>query len=137
MAMSSQPRTTPRDAHCEEREGSVGHLLCYSTLGSYRAAAGLCGTTPKTVRRVVERRSRPAAERPARPRNTDPLTALMAEKVRATDGWISAKRPLPACRAAGYRGSACNLRRAVAFIPASGGGLHGRQPPSPRRSDPK
>ncbi len=89
-------------------------LSAYHELGSYRAAAALCGTTPKTVRRVVARRSRPPAERPARPRNTDPLAALLAERVRATDGRISAKRLLPAARAAGYAGSARNLRRAVA-----------------------
>ncbi len=39
-------------------------LSAYRDLGSYRAAAGLCGTTPKTVRRVVERRTRPPVERP-------------------------------------------------------------------------
>jgi transposase len=89
-------------------------LNAYEELGSYRAVAALCGTTHKTVRRVVERRNRPAVERPARPRNTDPLTALIAKRVKATDGRISAKRLLPVCRAAGYAGSARNLRRAVA-----------------------
>ena len=92
-------------------------LSAYRELGSYRAAAALCGTTPKTVRRVVERRAgRPPVEPMARPRNTDPLAALLAERVRATDGRISAKRLLPAARAAGYAGSARNLRRAVATI---------------------
>ena len=93
-------------------------LSAYAELGSYRAAAELCGTTPKTVRRVVERRSRPPAERPPRPRNTDAVSRLIAERVRATDGRISAKRLLPVCRAAGYRGSARNLRRAVAAAKA-------------------
>ena len=89
-------------------------LSAYAELGSYRAAAGLCGTTHKTVRRVVERRGRPPIERPLRPRNTDPLSSLIAERVRSTDGRISAKRLLPVCRAAGYSGSARSLRRAVA-----------------------
>ncbi len=89
-------------------------LSAYRDLGSYRAAAALCGTTPKTVRRVVERRDRPTVEPTPRSRNTDPLTALLAERVRATDGRISAKRLLPASRTAGYAGSARNLRRAVA-----------------------
>jgi transposase len=92
----------------------VNILSAYAELGSYRAAAGLCGTTHKTVRRVVERRGRPPTERPPRPRNTDPLASLIAERVRATDGRISAKRLLPVCRATGYTGSARNLRRAVA-----------------------
>ena len=94
-------------------------LSAYRELGSYRAAAGLCGTTPKTVRRVVERRGRPPLERPPRPRATDPLGALLAGRVRATDGRISAKRLLPAARAAGYAGSARSLRRAVAVAKAA------------------
>ncbi len=94
-------------------------LSAYRELGSFRAAAGLCGTTPKTVRRVVERRALPPAERPPRPRITDPLGALLAGRVRATDGRISAKRLLPAARAAGYGGSARSLRRAVAAAKAA------------------
>ena len=94
-------------------------LSRYRELGSYRATAALCGTTHKTVRRVVERRGKPPAERPPRRRNTDPVVALVAERVRATDGRISAKRLLPVCRAAGYQGSARNLRRAVARAKAA------------------
>ncbi len=93
-------------------------LSAYRELGSYRAAAALCGTTHRTVRRVVERHGRPPADRPLRPKTTDPLGQLIAERVRATDGRISAKRLLPACRAAGYTGSARHLRRAVALAKA-------------------
>jgi len=89
-------------------------LTAYHELGSYRAAAALCGTTHKTVRRVVERRSRPPIERPPRPKSTDAVRDLIVAKLTATDGRISAKRLLPACRAAGYAGSARHLRRAVA-----------------------
>jgi transposase len=89
-------------------------LTAYQELGSYRAAAALCGTTHKTVRRVVERRDAPpAAERPPRPRATDPHAALIADKVKATHGRISAKRLLPLLRAEGYTASARTLRRAV------------------------
>lgn len=93
-------------------------LTAYQELGSYRAAAGLCGTTHKTVRRVVERRvverrDGTAAERPPRPKATDPHHDLIAARVKATDGRISAKRLLPVCRAAGYTGSARTLRRAL------------------------
>lgn len=94
-------------------------LSAYRELGSYRAAAALCGTTHRTVRRVVERHGRPQLERPPRPKTTDPLGQLIAERVRATDGRISAKRLLPACRAAGYGGSARHLRRAVAAAKAT------------------
>lgn len=94
-------------------------LSAYRELGSYRAAAALCGTTHRTVRRVVERRDRPPIEPTPRPKNTDPLAVLLAERVRATDGRISAKRLLPPARAAGYTGSARNLRRAVAVTKAA------------------
>jgi transposase len=94
-------------------------LNAYEELGSYRAAAALCGTTHKTVRRVVERRHRPPLERPARPKSTDPFRDLIATRVKATDGRISAKRLLPVCRAAGYAGSARHLRRAVAQAKAA------------------
>ena len=93
-------------------------LSAYRELGSYRAAAALCGTTHRTVRHVVERQGRPPVERPPRPKTTDPLGVLIADRVRATDGRISAKRLLPTCRAAGYTGSARHLRRAVAAAKA-------------------
>ena len=93
-------------------------LSAYHELGSYRAAAALCGTTHRTVRRVVDRHGRPPVEGPPRPKSTDPLGQLIAERLRATDGRISAKRLLPACRAAGYTGSARHLRRAVALAKA-------------------
>jgi transposase len=89
-------------------------LTTYQELGSYRATAALCGTTHKTVRRVIGRRSHPPVERRPRPRVTDPVRELIADRVKATDGRISAKRLLPLCRAAGYAGSGRSLRRAVA-----------------------
>ena len=91
----------------------------YALVGSYRGAAALCGTTHKTVKRVVterdgtERRSREVV------RNTAVVEALIADRVRASDGRISAKRLLPVVTAAGYTGSARNLRRAVAAAKAS------------------
>jgi len=86
----------------------------YELVGSYRGAAELCGTTHKTVKRVIERREVGQAERRVVAGNTAGVQALIAERVRASDGRISAKRLLPIVRAAGYRGSARNLRRAVA-----------------------
>jgi transposase len=89
-------------------------LTAYEELGSHRAAAALCGTTHKTVRRVLERRDTPALERPSRPKATDPHHDLISARVRATDGRISAKRLMPVLRAEGYTGSGRTLRRAVA-----------------------
>jgi len=87
----------------------------YAAVGSYRGAAALCGTTHKTVKRVLERQASGQRERRvARPRNTSDVQELIGERVRASDGRLSAKRLLPVAQAAGYRGSARNFRRAVA-----------------------
>ncbi len=95
-------------------------INAYRELGSYRAAAKLCGTTHKTVRRVVERQEGAARpERPRRPRNSDVVAALIAERIERTNGRISAKRLLPAARAAGYEGSERSFRRAVAEAKAT------------------
>jgi transposase len=92
-------------------------VAAYEQVGTYRGAAALCGTTHKTVKRVIERRrAGEAFDAPRRelPKNTDAVATVIAEKVRATDGRISAKRLLPLARTAGYTGSARNFRRAVA-----------------------
>jgi transposase len=86
----------------------------YELVGSYRGAAELCGTTHKTVKRVIERREVGQAERRVVAGNTAGVQALITDRVRTSDGRISAKRLLPIVRAAGYTGSARNLRRAVA-----------------------
>jgi len=89
----------------------------YQEVGSYRAAAEICGTTDKTIKRAVEK-ARAAetarADDVAVAHNFDSVTDLIAERVAKTDGRISAKRLLPVVRAAGYSGSPRNLRRAVA-----------------------
>jgi transposase len=92
-------------------------INAYEETGSFRAAAALCGTTHKTVKAVVERRAagqEAGRRRPARPRLADEFTDLIYQKVKKTDGRISAKRLLPIARAAGYTGSARTFRRAVA-----------------------
>jgi transposase len=93
-------------------------VAAYEQVGTFRGAAALCGTTHKTVKRVVlEHRAGERPERPRRPvavKNTECVRDVIAEKVRATDGRISAKRLLPIAQAAGYTGSARNFRRAVA-----------------------
>ena len=94
-------------------------ISAYREVGSYRGAAAMCGTTHKTVRRVVEAHRRASrgevpAPRVERCRNYDAVARLVAEKVNDTGGRISAKRLLPAARAAGYEGSDRNFRRLVA-----------------------
>ena len=94
-------------------------ISAYQQLGTYRAAAEQCGTTHKTVRRVVakfeaDQAGVVAAPRVERGHNYDALTDLVAERVEKSKGRISAKRLLPIARAAGYEGSARNFRRLVA-----------------------
>ena len=89
----------------------------YELVGTYRGAAALCGTTAKTVKRVLERRTAgQVGRRPvsARERNTAAVAQLVEQSVRNTDGRISAKRLLPLAKKDGYTGSARNFRRAVA-----------------------
>lgn len=86
----------------------------YQAVGTYRGAAALCGTTHKTVRRVIERRER---EQGGRARTGEAaafgVAGLIEERVRQSDGRISAKRLLPVARAAGYTGSLRTFQRAV------------------------
>ena len=79
----------------------------------------MCGTTHKTVRRIIEQEARIATGeqlevRASREQNFDAVADLVAAKVKKTASRISAKRLLPAARAAGYEGSARNFRRLVA-----------------------
>ena len=91
-------------------------ISAYREVGSYRGAAALCGTTHKTVQRVIAAyeagEGRPV--RAVRARNYDQVTDLVADRVKVTNGRISAKRLLPAARTAGFTGSARNFRRLVA-----------------------
>ena len=84
----------------------------YREVGTYRGAAQLCGTTPKTVRRAVA--AAEAVTDAVTAHNYDAVADIVAERVARTQGLISAKRLLPTVRAAGYDGSARNLRRLVA-----------------------
>ena len=91
-------------------------IAAYREVGTYRGAAEIAGTTPKTVKRVIERHESgdgPAVRAP-REHNYDGVRELVAERVAKTQGRISAKRLLPAARAAGYAGSSRNFRRLVA-----------------------
>ena len=87
----------------------------YKEAGTLRGASAICGTTHKTVKRILE-----AAERAEtgvevkRERNFDGVREVVADKIDTCQGRISAKRMLPLARAAGYEGSPRNFRRLVA-----------------------
>jgi hypothetical protein len=91
-------------------------ISAYQQVGSYRGAAELCGTTHKTVKRVVEKFEAGGAPPPRveRAHNYDAVAELVADRVGKSQGRISAKRLLPIARAAGYEGSQRNFRRLVA-----------------------
>ena len=96
-------------------------ITTYEETGSYRATAELCGTTHKTVRRIIEKTRAGhdvTVERVPVERNIDSFRELVADRVDATRGRITAKRLLPAARAAGYVGSDRNFRRLVAEVKA-------------------
>ena len=83
-------------------------IAAYETVGTYRGAAEICGTTHRTVKRIVDAHQAQLVGEPAvrkdRVHNYDQVTGLVAAKVATTQGRISAKRLLPAARAAGYAG---------------------------------
>jgi transposase len=96
-------------------------IAAFENVGTYRGAAEMCGVDPKTVKRKVEahRRSeltaqRKPQQRPAR--NTDVVRQVVTDKIVETKGKITAKRLFPIARAAGYTGSARNLRRLVSEV---------------------
>ena len=86
---------------------------------TYRGAAVICGTTHKTVKKVVTQElarmsGQPALGRKPRVSKTEVVRDLVAQQVTASKGKISVKRLLPVARAAGYEGSDRNFRRLVA-----------------------
>src|SRR5712692_9945705 len=114
VSLSRQTSPLRRVAQLKSPRARMDILAAFRDLGSFRAAAALCGTTDKTVKRVVLRQEQgPPPPRRERRHNTAVAIDVVREKVAATDGRISAKRLLPLARTAGYTGSARNLRRVV------------------------
>jgi len=107
-------------------------IAIYENVGTYRATAAICGTTPKVVKRVIDRAGAgdTLRRRKERRRNYEDVADLVAERVQRSKGWISAKRLLPAARTAGYTGSDRNFRRLVAAAKKDWCGTHhrGRRP---------
>jgi transposase len=107
-------------------------IAAYREVGTYRGAAVMCGTTHKTVKRMVEghEAGERLPKRVGRAHNYDVVAGIVAERVKNTQGRISAKRLLPEARAAGFTGSARNFRRLVAEAKAAWRADHhrGRRP---------
>jgi Integrase core domain len=102
----------------------------YREVGSYRGAADICGTTPKTVKRAVLAAAEPVVGTDPVSHNYDAVRDIVADRVAKTNGRISAKRLLPIAIAADYTGSDRNFRRLVAESKAAWRADHhrGRRP---------
>ena len=71
----------------------------YREVGTYRAAAEICGTTPKTVKRAVLAARQPRrGENPVVEHNYDAVRDVVVERVERTKGKMSAKRLLPVAK---------------------------------------
>ena len=116
VAVLASIRSGPRDTSMKSVREHMDMHAAYREVGSYRAAAEICGTTPKTVKRSVEAALRAeGGPVPGEVRhNYDGVADVVAETVARTKGRITAKRLLPVAAAAGYVGSARNFRRLVA-----------------------
>jgi len=113
VAVSKPAPFTAQGAPLLSARKQLDVITAYREVGTYRGAAQMCGLTHKTVKRVFER-DLAAARRVERRRNYESVRSLVAAKVEDTKARISAKRLLPAARAAGYAGSDRNFRRLVA-----------------------
>ena len=68
-------------------------IAAYECVGTYRGAAELCGTTHKTVKRIVDaHEAGEPAEREGRGHTYDEVADLVAQRVAKTQGKVSAKR---------------------------------------------
>jgi transposase len=119
VAVPTRPSSTTQGLPLKNAKERMDVISAYRDVGTYRGAAVICGTTHKTVRRIIEAHELASAggrprERVPRANNYDGVADLVAESVTKTAGKISAKRLLPAARAAGYEGSDRNFRRLVA-----------------------
>ncbi len=105
-------------------------ISAYREVGTYRGAAAICGTTAKTVKRVIARHEAGGAlpARKDRVRSYEDVTELVTVRVKASGGRTSAKRLLPAARAGGYGGADRNFHRLVAEQKAAWRRDHGRGP---------
>src|SRR5713226_5534020 len=99
-----QSLSPPRELLLKSARERMDIISAYREVGTYRGAAAISGTTPKTVRRVIARHEGGAVAPARAPRehNYDMVTELVTATVKKTSGKITAKRLLPAAQAAGY-----------------------------------
>ena len=119
VAVLTEPPHRPKDVSMKSVREHMDMHAAYREVGSYRGAAEICGTTPKTVKRsVLAAQAAEKGEIPVVEHNYDAVRDVVIERVDRTKGKMSAKRLLPIARVAGYSGSARNFRRLVAEVKA-------------------
>src|SRR2546423_14496911 len=97
LEVSSHSRSTREGTPMKSLRDEMEIVNAYELVGTYRGAAALCGTTAKTVKRVLGRRTvGQVGRRPSTPRmrNTAAIVPLITQSIRTTGRRISAK-PLP------------------------------------------
>src|ERR1035437_3846064 len=94
VAVQPSTRTRPRDISMQAVRKHRDMHAAYREVGSYRAAAEICGTTPKTVKRSIDaaRRAESGNSPDEVRHNYDGVAELVAETVARTKGRITAKR---------------------------------------------
>jgi hypothetical protein len=106
---ANQSPSTTQGLPLKNAKERMDVIAAYQDVGTYPGVAAMCGTTHKTVRWIIEAHEaassgKPRSSRQPRPRNYEEVAELVAERVEKTAGKISAKRLLPAARAAAMRG---------------------------------
>src|SRR5712692_9898239 len=123
-----QSLSPPTELLLKSARDRMDIISAYREAGSYRGAAAISGTTPKTVRRVIARHEAGggAAARAPRERNYDVVTVLVAERVGKTAGrgvcGVGAELPPPG------RGPEAGMAGKPSPWPPPGGVVAGRAP---------
>ena len=87
---ATQSPVTAQGVPLKSAKDRMDIISAYREVGTYRGAAEMCGTTHKTVRRVIERfeaGDTPPPRQP-RPRNYDTVTEIVAERIASSRGRI-------------------------------------------------
>jgi hypothetical protein len=92
VAVLANIRTDQGDSSMKSVRERVDMNAAYREVGSYRAAADICGTTPKTVKRAIKAAEQADAGVVPVRHNYDAVADLVADSVARTKGRITAMR---------------------------------------------
>src|SRR5215210_6240813 len=96
---ANQSPSTTQGLPLKNAKERMDVIAAYRDVRSYRGAAAICGTTHKTVKRIIEAHEAVSLgevpvrlQRAPRARNYDAVAELVTAKVKQSHGRISAKR---------------------------------------------